>query len=295
MKIKLNNGIHDIANEVYHDSEGLSRSGLWEFKRSPWHYWNKYLNPDAIKQKPTKDMKLGELVHGLVLEPNRFDERYVVEPAQIVLPKVELLRDVGRETFDQQKKALDITKKANDAIMNQFLANAEGKEIITAEQFLEAKAMSESVLRDDTAQSLFRDIKTENSIYFTHESTGLQCKVRPDAWVGSVVTDLKTAKDASYRVFQNAAFSSGYFLQAGMIKVALASIGITLEKFVFYCVEKTPGYPCVYYVLDDEALDYGVNQFNTLMEQFAHCLEQNEWSSYESQILYLPNYAQYEA
>jgi len=291
MKQKLNNGVHAISNAEYHTSEGLSRSALWEFKRSPWHYWNKYLNPDAVQQKSTKCMKLGELVHALVLEPTSFADRYIVEPNDIALPKVELLRDVGRDKYERQKKAREETIAINQAFKEKFNRMSIGKEVIASDIYAEAKATAKAVLNDKMGQDLFTNVKTENSIYFTHGPTGLQVKCRPDAWVGSVVTDLKTAKDASYRAFQATAHSSGYFMQAAIIRAGLASVGITLEKFVFYCVEKTPGYPCVYYILDDEAINHGMNQFNNSMQKLAICLDNGDWPGYNSQILTIPNYA----
>ena len=290
----LNNGIHDISNEVYHSSQGISRSALWEFKRSPRHYWNKYLNPDAVRQVTTPQMKLGELVHALVLEPEKFNERYIVECNQLILPKVGLLKDVGREEFERQKKEREVASLCLEMAKAKFLEEAAGKEILTFDMHEEAKAMADSVLSDETAQQLFKDVKVENSIYFTHQPTGLQFKVRPDAWCNGIVTDLKTTKDASYRAFQNAAFSSGYYLQAAMIKLGLASVGIELERFIFYCVEKTNGYPCVYYILDKEALDYGEQQFNILAEQLVRCYDSDQWASYEPKTLYIPNYAKYE-
>lgn len=292
--MKLEDGIHDIPNDIYHDSEGISRSGLWEFKRSPLHYWNKYLNPERVKEEPTPQMKLGEYVHALVLEPEYFYERYAVKPVLPELPCVGKLSDLGREEYDRQKTSRESMKVANELTMNEFLESSKGKEIIPADIYNQAKAIADSVLKDEIAQSLFKDVKIEQSIYFTHKHTGLQCKVRPDAWSGSIVTDLKTCADASYRAFQSAAFKGGYFLQAAMIKAALDSIGIHLDKFVFFCVEKTGAMPCVYYMLDDDALAYGMNQFDTLMEQFAYCFENNEWNAYEPQTLYIPGYARYE-
>lgn len=289
--MKIENGIHDIPNAVYHSSEGISRSALWLFKKAPVHYWNEYINPDRKKKEPTPQMKLGEYVHALVLEPEHFDKRYIVTPELNALPKVGLLKELGREEFDRQKTAHEAMRVANELIMDEFSKHSEGKEIISSSVYKEAKAIADSVLSNEIGQHLFNDVNVEQSIYFTHKHTGLQCKVRPDAWAGSVVTDLKTCADAGYRSFQSAAFKEGYFLQAAMIKAALDSIGIQLEKFVFFCVEKTGARPCVYYVLDNEALEYGMNQFDSLMEQFAHCLAHNEWDSYAPQTLYVPKYA----
>lgn len=294
MKHVIENGVHDIPNEVYHGSHGISRSAICEFKKSPRHYWFKYINPVAVAEKSSPEMRLGEYVHALVLEPEYFKERYIVSPFLIPVPKAGLLKDLGREEFDKQKAAREATQMANDVMMAEFAKNAVDKEIISPSVYNEAKAYADAVLNDDIAKALFIDVAVEKSIYFTHKLTGLQCKVRPDAWASGVVTDLKTCKDAGFSAFQSAAYRGGYFIQAAMIKQALDSLGIKLEKFIFYCVEKTQSAPCVWYELDEDSLERGENQFNNLMYEIAHCIEHDKWGSYEPQTLSYPKWAQYE-
>lgn len=302
MQLLLDNGVHDIPNEMYHGSSGVSRSGLMELKRSPYHYWYKYLNPECEREKPTPAMKLGELVHALVLEPSYFEERYVIPPELQPLPKVELLKDLvadlgkekGREEYEIQKAERDHIVEANEMVMAKFQGVADMKEIIKPEMYMEAKALADAVMRDPMAQQLFTDIQPEKSIYFTHKGTGLQCKVRPDAWLGSIVTDLKTCADASLWAFQSAAYKSGYFIQAAMMKQAFEAIGERLDQFIFFCVEKTPAKACVYYPVDEESLYHGEKEFDGLMYQLADCLQKNVWNSYETDFLTYPTWAKYE-
>lgn len=302
MQLLLENGVHDIPNEVYHASAGVSRSGLMELKRSPYHYWYKYLNPDCEREKPTPAMKLGELVHALVLEPQYFEERYVMPPELQCVPKVELLKDLvsslgkeaGREEYNIQKAERDHIVEANEMVIQTFEKLTLEKEIIKPDMYFEAKALADAVLRDPMAQQLFTDMKPEKSIYFTHKGTGLQCKVRPDAWLGSIVTDLKTCADASKEAFRAAAYRSGYFIQAAMMKQAFEAIGEKLDTFIFFCIEKTPAKACVYYPVDDESLYHGEKEFDGLMYQLADCLQSNVWRSYETDFLTYPNWARYE-
>lgn len=300
--IHLQNGIHDIPNEMYHGSSGVSRSALMELKRSPYHYWYKYLNPDREDEKPTQAMKIGELVHALVLEPKYFEERYVIPPELAPLPKVELLKDLvaslgkeeGRKEYDFQKAERDHIVELNEMVMAQFSGVADYKEIIKPEMYLEAKSLADAVMRNPMAKQLFTDMQPEKSIYFTHKGTGLQCKVRPDAWLGSIITDLKTCADASKEAFRAAAFRSGYFIQAAMMKQALESIDMELETFIFFCVEKTPAKACVYYPVDAESLYNGEREFDGLMYKLAECMQKNEWNSYETDFLTYPTWAKYE-
>ncbi len=268
--MKYENGVHVISNEEYHSSEGISRSALMLFKRSPAHYRYEYLISKE-KKAPTESMIIGEAVHTAVLESKEFNNRFAI------------------------KNKVDGRTTAGKAYNAEFEALSLGKQILSEEAHLEVAGMQLAVYCDPIANALLHGCKIEQSIYFTHQSTGIQCKVRPDAWLGSIVNDLKTTVDASPRGFQSSAYKYGYFLQAGMIQVALKSLGIDMERFLFVVVEKAAPYVTAVYDLDFEALSYGVNQFNELMEQLARCQDKNEFPGYGVNTLMLPSYAKYDS
>lgn len=267
-RMKYENGVYaDLSNKDYHASDGLSRSALMEFKKSPYHY-QKML--EEASKEPTDAMILGDMVHTIVLEGHKFYERFIIRPS------------------------IDRRTNAGKAQYSEFLVQAGTRIVVSEEDAHLANEIALAVAQNDLAVSLIRDSRIEHSIYFTHATTGLQCKCRPDIWQGSIVGDLKTAKDASYRGFQSAAWSGGYFLQAGMIKQALYSLGEELEKFVFIVVENHRPMATGIYILDEEALNYGSQQLDRLMESFARCRDSNTWQGYGVQNLCLPSWAKFE-
>jgi exodeoxyribonuclease VIII len=151
--------------------------------------------------------------------------------------------------------------------------------------------MALRVKYNQEAGSLLRDCLIEQSIYFTHEKTGIQCKARPDAMAGGLVIDLKTTVDASMRAFQGSAVRYGYFLQAAIINEALKSINQPMEHFVFIPVEKIKPYCVAVYMADGESIEHGIKQFDELMIGLAKCLESNVWPGYGVRDLELPKYA----
>lgn len=262
-------GVHDILSDEYHASAGISRSALMSFKQSPYHYQQKYLI-DSDAAEPTESMVLGGLIHTLTLEPNKFDDEFVV------MPKFDRRTNIGKAGY------------------HAFQANIFGRSCISEDDYQKAQNIAQAVRQHELGASLLDCVDVERSIYFTHKGTGIQCKSRPDAWARTIIIDLKTTADASYRAFQSSAFKYGYFLQAAMAHEALASINIKMEKFVFIAVEKTFPFAVGIYILDDEALDWGINQFNELMTNYAICVENNKWPSYPVKTLTLPGYAKYE-
>lgn len=260
-------GVIDCSNEQYHASEGMSRSKLWKFKQLPHKYWYEHLSGNFDRPAESEAFLLGNLVHTLVLEPHLIDERYVS------IPQIDRRTKQGKIDYDE------------------FLSSANGRSLVKPEILDMAVAMSAVITKNETAMHLLEGAVFEKSIYWTHEPTGILCKARPDVWNGHVVCDLKTTKDASYRGFQSAAYKDGYFLQAAMIYEATKSIGKPFDNFVFMCIEKEKPYSVGLYMLDEDALQFGIDMFHSLMQRFAECQRTNVWPDYGIQKLCIPKYA----
>lgn len=268
-QIVYKNGVHEITNAEYHSSAGISRSMLMEFKRSPYHYWYKYLSGLATRQEATPDMNLGSAVHTLVLEEELFDSEFYI--------------------IHQQTRP-----RKNTPPHEKMMADAQGKIILTNDEYLQAALMAKSVRDNEQAVQLLQDCAVERSIYFTHEKTGLQVKSRPDAWCNGIVIDLKTTVDASLRGMQSSAMTYGYFLQAALCSEALKSLNQTMEHFVFLTVEKKAPFCTAIYMTDGQAIDYGIEQFDSLMEGLSKCIKEDYWPGYGIKDLTLPGYAKFD-
>jgi hypothetical protein len=266
------NGLHHISNEQYHRSDGISRSMLCEIKKSPFHYWYKYLSGQYVQEDATPAMNIGSAVHCLVLEPHLFkDSFYICE----------------------QK-----TRPVKDSTSwHKMLELARGRIVLTETEINKASAIANAVRADSYCQLLFKDCHIEDSVYFTHEATGLQVKVRPDAWYGSIAFDLKTTNDASTRAFEMSSYRYDYYLQAAMNFKAFESIGIMLDEFVFVVVEKEPPYPIAFFRVrrDDfyksSAYGFGLEQFDSRMSLLLECMNSNEWPGYGVKDLDVPGWA----
>ena len=263
-------GVFNYPNEKYHSSDGISRSKLWKFKNLPYRFWYECLSGQYVEPADKESFVLGDLVHTLVLEPEKAAERYTASP------------DFDRRTKQGKIDYLE------------FLEKSEGKTVVKPDLLNQATQMAKAVMLNSTVGELFFGARMEQSIYWEHEPTGILCKARPDAWRRNIVLDLKTTQDAGYRSFQSSAYKYGYFLQAAMIYEALKSVGEPFEKFIFICVEKTAPYPLGIYMLDDEALQFGLEMFHSLMSRLAECYEKDVWPDYGIQKLTIPKYASME-
>lgn len=263
-------GVFDYTNEVYHSSEGISRSKLWTYKQLPYKFWYENLSGKFVPQTDKESYILGDLVHTLCLEPDKFSSRYVISP------------EIDRRTKAGKEEYIAIMQDIGD------------RKLVKADVLKVALDMKSAVCTNQTASNLLVDARFEQSIYWKHEPTGLICKARPDVWQGRIVSDLKTTLDAGFRGFQGSAYKYGYFLQAAMIYEALKSIDEPFHNFVFICVEKSPPYAIGLYMLDDEALQFGIDMFHSLMERIAISYDKNVWPDYGIQKLTIPKYASFD-
>jgi hypothetical protein len=287
-------GVHDISNEDYHVSEGVSRSAIMEFKKTPFHYWNAYLNPDRpSREKNTEATIIGNAFHTIVLEPDKFKNRYVVKmPSAEKLEKVPLLRDVGRDVYDAAKKKHEEGKARQEQAEADFAFLSEGKIILSQDSYDVIVSMKKRLLENEQAAALIEGAQYEKSIFWTDPHTGLMCKCRPDIWHLNMIGDLKTAASAASRDFQRSLYNYGYHIQAGMINEGLRIVhGIDMRDFIYIAQEKDFPHAHAIYKLDELALEQGVVDFKNTLLKIKICYEKNEWPSYPTQIITLPAYA----
>lgn len=265
----MNSGIHNITIEQYHSGPGISRSGIVEFKKSPLHFWHKYINPERPISEPTDAMLFGNAVHCYILEPHTFQARYHV------WQKVN-----GRKPASNTKGWDDIVTAANRKLL------------ISEDDLVEITNMARSLNSSATAKGVIDGAVYEQSLFWTDVDTGILCKVRPDIWHSNMIGDLKTARSAHPCDFQRDIWSFGYHLQAGMTSEALWSLqGANMMNFVFPVVEKYAPYATAVYKLDENAVNKGREEFKKALFEIKDCMVNDHWPSYPDQIIDLPTYA----
>lgn len=257
----------DMSIEQYHSCEGVSRSKLMTFKKSPLHYWHEYINPNKPSSEPTPDMIIGNAAHSLILEPSSFWDRYIVRP------KHDRRTKVGKSNYDAD------------------LMEAGNRIMLLDDQYEKICGMRDSVFDHSVAPSLLQDILAEHSLFWVDEETQLLCKARPDAWRDGMVIDLKTANDASYNAFQRSVYTYGYDIQCGMIHEAIKNYnGEEIKTFAFIVVEKTAPYAIACYQLDGAWLDVGVAKYHDLLSRLKFCMDEDEYPGYPNMIIEMPKW-----
>lgn len=295
-KITYNPGIYNITNEEYHGSAGISRSGIVEFKKCPKKFWNKYINPDYIPEQQSKSLIFGNAFHTAILEPNEFESRYIAKPEdKIIIGKPLLLKDVGREAYEADKKRIADLQSFKARQDENFQKVVQGKTILSQDDLKLIDNMKNTLLLDDESRGLIEDAQYEKSIYWIDQETQILCKVRPDIMHDNFIVDLKTTMDASYKSFQRDLLSYNYHIQMAMIQEAIRCTQDKLiTDFIVLAIEKEEPFCHTIYIVDDLLIEKGMQEFKNHLRSIKECFDNNHWPSYPSQIITLPSYSKFE-
>jgi len=253
-----------VNNTEYHaDTSAISASGLKLFMRSPAHYWAAYLDPDRIERQPTPAMRLGTATHCAILEPDAFDDRYMLRPD-------------------------GINARTNEGKAHLAAIAESGMEILTPDDFALITGMAESFRRHPISAGLLsKPHQVEQSIFA--EINGVRCKCRPDYISDSFIMDVKTTRDASIEGFGKQAWNLGYHIQEAFYRRVVGGN----HRFLFGAVESDYPHLVQYHESPDELIAYADDLIDSALSQYAECLRTNTWPGYSNNIqpLEVPGYA----
>lgn len=278
--------IRGMPDEVYHNSKGLSRSGLKLLLDCPAKYYYKYLSGEyEPKEKPS--FKIGKAAHKYILEGKEaFYDTYWHNPyAELKKAEIELLL---KEKYNCVKKGLLIDQMLR-------LLDYEGieqKEIELSKSELNMIiGLARSIRLNPTANAAFKqDGESELSIFWIDEKTGLWLKCRPDflPYNCRLVPDYKTTNSAKPENLWTSFIDYGYHLQAAMYRQGIKAVtGLEVENFFFVMQEKEPPYISQIFVPDDLMIDQGEKQLRLAIDRYVVCKETGLWTAYSDKIIQL--------
>jgi exodeoxyribonuclease VIII len=181
--------------------------------------------------KPTKAMRIGTAFHTLVLEPNEFDNRF------IVIPDVSFATKEGKAYKEKYSDCVFADEKDRDS--------DDGKVVVIKEpdyddlQNLKTGLLVGADGRATLADHLLRQPgDVEAVVLFTY--LGVPCKIKIDKLLEDYhCLDVKTCLSCKADDFARASFDRGYFIQSAFYKLAFKCLADADVKFTFLAVEKT--------------------------------------------------------
>ena len=236
-----NEFISHMPAEDYHKIEALSASSAKVLLKSASHYL-------AMKEEsfaPTAAMKLGTVVHTLILEPEKFEAEVAVSP-----------------NFDKRTK---FGKQAAE----EFDVSSNGKLVIDTYTHERAMRIADSVRSHPFFKANVKGGKAETTMLW--EQYDCQCKARVDYLLGKTIFDVKTCQDASPAGFAKQIATYSYHIQAAHYSMGFRRLfNKKLDSFIFLAVESEKPHSVGIYRLNKESLEEGAR----LMAKAANAYQQ---------------------
>lgn len=255
--------------EEYAALDGVSITRLKELQRSPLHYLHRLTNP-----KDTPALALGSAAHCAILEPERFDHDYAV----------------WGERTDSGKM-----RPRNGKLWDDFVAANDTKRILTEDEHVKVLAMQTAVRGDATAMQYLAAGDPEVTMRW--QCGPHNCKGRVD-WLTEVdrvhtLVGLKSARDCRPFVFGSASAKLGYHLQWAYYRDGYEEITRRIARMVEIVVESEPPHAVAVYMIPDDIVEQGRDEYRPLLERLAECQQTKTWPGpvIGEQILTLPSWA----
>lgn len=237
----------------YHADAGIGKTTLDLIARDPYLVeWSKRAPVNGGK---TKELSIGDAVHALLLEPERFTQSYVVAP------------ELNLRTNDGKAK------------LAEFEAANSGKTIMSAEEGEQIRMMVDSIMAHPQARELIEaDGLIERSYFWQDGPTGLRCKCRPDKFIPErgLLVDVKTTP--SIAKFSYSVEDFRYYVQDPWYCDGVKKFGNDV-RMAFLVAQKTAElgrYPVQIFTLPEDLILFGRQTYRRDLDRFARFLDGKE-------------------
>ena len=275
----------NMSNEEYHEHHALSKSKLMVFAKSPAHYYDKYEAADrdsleddiAGSEGKLEDQNkfLGKAIHVAVLEPELFEEKF------LVVPKMDKRTTAGKTDFATFSKICADTGQV-------MISEADADICVRIRRaVLDHPLLGEFVKKSPLKEAAF---------FWTDTETGLDMKAKIDliSLDNGIILDAKSARSTEVHKFEGAINEFYYHFQPPIYNMGVeALLGRAMDGFIYAAIEKKRPCGIKLYSLDDISISAGYNHVRELMLKFAECKATGVWPGYSPEIkqIGLPRYA----
>ncbi len=306
----------------YYKIKALSHSMLSCLAQNPMECRMRYVDdPPTLPKKDSAAFAMGHAVHCLALEPERFDERFVV--VEKVLSANSTAGQIAAFVLDEKTTGQDLPwiakpeginrrTKAGQAEWDEFVSDCALKDLKIVDDSDFTKAMDyvdlvkgKTVLDEQDHADAVACVQALNNhpefatimaqprrveVPFEFDLFGHKFKAKPDCIVDSMklIVDIKTTDDASPHRWQWSAVDYGYHRQNAIYREALRNDTGEWYRFVFAVVEKpkpsTRGIPptVALYELDPDTVLMGYEDTQRLVQDYEDRTANGWWQQYYS-------------
>lgn len=257
-------------NEYHADTTRISASMIkMMHAKTPAHVYDAFFAPDR-EQPDSAALDFGRMFHAAVLEPETFDDKYMVMP-----------------------EGLDRRTKEGKALWADILAS--GKQAVASDKFNDVKKMAANIHKLPIWSKIMdNNPQFEKTVMTENRRIRMDIFVEPcDDFPRGLIVDLKSCVDASPYRFGYDCNKLGYHIQAAHYCDVVFEVSGFKPDFIILASEKTRPFIAKAYEIGQIELSIGLKLASEAYGRLIECLALEEWPSYGQDIepIALPTFA----
>lgn len=219
---------------------------------------------DGEQLEPTRGMVLGTCTHLLLLEPDEFGKRFVVEP------------DFHLEDGNADAKGRKSDSKATNYVKArraEFAEQNQGREVVSVVEYNTAAKMVRALWSHHSAHKYLTGGIAERKIFGVIDDVAV--RGRPDYVKPSCIVDVKTT--TNLKMFGRTFGNLGYGFKMAMYQeIVRQEIGERLPVFMV-AQEDRGDYDTAVFHVPVEILDNGLAAVRRVIRDMKRCIADNRW------------------
>ena len=269
-----------VPFEEYLKWDCFSKSAIKSLKTSPRHYLeyrNTPINTKAIKE--------GRLLDCMLLEPELFDDQFIIPPDKYL----DYEKKPTTKTPEPKKIMKDWSPYSAYCKKWKVDAESHGLTVVKEEDVQKAINCMGVIASKDKIKEMFEG-EAQVSIVWDDPMTGVRCKARFDILGEEGINDLKKTKDASYSDEGTAGFKGeiafyDYDAQAALYQDGWYVLTGELKPFSFIAVEYFPPFECAAYPLREDSLINGRIKYRQAQEVYTKIIKEDRYEGYPNELI----------
>jgi exodeoxyribonuclease VIII len=232
----------------------LSFTSIKEFQKSPKHYIE-YINKP--KTPPTDAMKLGSMVHCMLLQPELFNDQFAVAP------EINKRTNAGKEEWAA------------------FCSQHSDKIVVQEDDYQHARRLVDSAMCNKNVEQIVKGCH-DFEVEWSADIEDLPFRGFFDGVASDYILEVKTTSDGHPKKVMSEFLTRKYHMQAGLYHMASS------KPVIYLIVETSEPYLSYVAPADDRYLKLGCDDIGDLCTKFKKCLKSGDFSGgydYEGEIL----------
>lgn len=246
-----------VPFQAYERMDAINASSLKAALHSPLHFKAAW---DAPPGEETRAMRLGTMFHTLLLEPDRFDERYMPAP----------VNSRTNKEYGKQTKAYHEAQEHAESV---------GKQLASCDEVARMRLMRDAVMGNPMCRAAVERL-TDAEITLVWRDDGLACKARVDGLCAAddgFALNVKTTERFSLGAIERQIYDLAYDLSEAWYRRGLRAVtGRSLPHYMLY-VESKPPFDSALVRMGDRTLALGEVRVAAAVARIRKGFESGQW------------------